>query len=74
MVDTKKFANCENNTCDLIHKLPRNLKILTKNRSNVYFNPMSFEHTKNLEAEREMGLIISHNQFWCLTSSTNHVD
>jgi hypothetical protein len=24
--------------------------------------------------EREMGLIISYNRFWCLTSITNHVD
>jgi hypothetical protein len=25
-------------------------------------------------AEREIGLIISYNRFWCLTSITNHVD
>jgi hypothetical protein len=26
------------------------------------------------ETEREMGLIISYNRFWCLTSITNHMD
>jgi hypothetical protein len=26
------------------------------------------------EFEREMGLIISYNRFWWLTSITNHVD
>jgi hypothetical protein len=25
-------------------------------------------------SKREMSLIISYNQFWCLTSITNHVD
>jgi hypothetical protein len=30
--------------------------------------------TKKGEIEREMGLIISYNHFWCLTSITNHMD
>jgi hypothetical protein len=30
--------------------------------------------TKKGEIEREMGLIISYNQFWWLTSITNHVN
>jgi hypothetical protein len=30
--------------------------------------------TKKGDIEREMGLIISYNRFWCLTSITNHVD
>jgi hypothetical protein len=30
--------------------------------------------TKKEEIEREMGLNISYNRFWCLTSITNHVD
>jgi hypothetical protein len=30
--------------------------------------------TKKGEIEREMGLIISYNRFWCLTSITNHMD
>jgi hypothetical protein len=30
--------------------------------------------TKKGQIEREMSLIISSNQFWCLTSITNHVD
>jgi hypothetical protein len=29
---------------------------------------------QNGEIEREMGLIISYNRFWWLTSITNHVD
>jgi hypothetical protein len=29
---------------------------------------------KKGEIEKEIGLIISYNQFWCLTSITNHVD
>jgi hypothetical protein len=30
--------------------------------------------TKKGEIEREMGLYISYNRFWCLTSITNHKD
>jgi hypothetical protein len=30
--------------------------------------------TKKGEIEREMDLIISYNQFWWLTTNTNHVD
>jgi hypothetical protein len=30
--------------------------------------------TKKGEIEREMGLTISYNRFWCLTSITNHMD
>jgi hypothetical protein len=30
--------------------------------------------TKKGEIEREMGLIISYNRFWCLMSITNRVD
>jgi hypothetical protein len=36
---------------------------------------ISDEHKSNgVETEREMGLTISYNQFWCLTSITNHID
>jgi hypothetical protein len=28
----------------------------------------------NVDGEREMGLNIFYNRFWCLTSITNHVD
>jgi hypothetical protein len=30
--------------------------------------------TKKGEIEREMGLTIFYNRFWCLTSITNHMD
>jgi hypothetical protein len=30
--------------------------------------------TKKGKIEREMGLIITYNRFWWLTSITNHVD
>jgi hypothetical protein len=33
---------------------------------------VGINHQKG-EIEREMSLIISYNQFWCLTSITNHV-
>jgi hypothetical protein len=31
-------------------------------------------HWSRVGIEREMGLIISYNRFWWLTSITNHVD
>jgi hypothetical protein len=30
--------------------------------------------TKKGEIEREMGLTISYNRFWCLTTITSHMD
>jgi hypothetical protein len=50
-----------------------NYKLVTFLHSIFALVCVGINHQK-AEIEREMGLIISYNSFWWLTSITNHVD
>jgi hypothetical protein len=50
-----------------------NCKLVTFLHSIFALVCVGINHQK-VEIEREMGLIISYNRFWWLTSITNHVN
>jgi hypothetical protein len=47
---------------------------MNSNEASSFRHPTHIKMPKKKNVEREMGLNMSSNRFWCLTSITNHVD